>query len=146
MRNTGKIKNAYKPFGNTMHVDHWFDAECFKPPMIRIAEGQSRIIEIDSRVTKSGKPTWFLPVLQREYRPIERLAMSEKIDSALITAKRTRLPKNYSPRVALEVEKLARKKPNRDWRIEIIEAFISLVYQRQGRNKWVLIEVGKGYA
>ena len=46
----------------------------------------------------------------------------------------------------LYIEKKARLDPNRDWRAVLDLALRSAVYQRQGYNKWVLVEKGQGFA
>lgn len=137
---TPKLENAYRKFGNVAYVESWFKAECFAPPIMRNADGIGKVVGV-TKIT--GKPLWYLPVVQLEYRPAERLRMNQKLDFALIYC--NKLTK-ISAATALELEKIARKKPKKDWRVELISAFESLTYQRQGRKKWLLVEIGKGYA
>lgn len=140
MIDTPKLENAYRKFSNVAHVEGWFKAKCFAPVM-RNADAAGTVVS----VTKlTGKPLWYLPVVQLSYRPMERLKMSESLDFAIIYCGKS-YPK-ISPSKAMDLELIARKKPKKDWRVELISAFESLIYQRQGRNKWVLVEVGMGYA
>ena len=141
IKDTSRLENAYAKFGNVAHVEGWFRADCFKANFIRIAEKAGSIIDVTQ---KKGKPLWYLPVIQLEYRPAERLKMNALLDFSLIYCGKS-YPK-ISPQTAMYLERIARKKPKRDWRVELISAFKSLTYQRQGRNKWVLVEIGKGYA
>jgi len=141
MQDTHRIENAYRSFGNVKYVDHWFKAECFAPPIMRNADEAGRVIEV-TKVT--GKPLWYLPVVQLEFRPAERLSMNRLLDFALIHC--NKWTDKILASTALELEKIARKKPKKAWRVELVSAFESLIYQRQGRNKWVLIDIGKGYA
>lgn len=46
----------------------------------------------------------------------------------------------------MRFENLARKQPSRDWRAQLDLPLRSAVYQRQGRNCWVLVETGLGFA
>lgn len=140
MYETPRLENAYTKFGRTMHVEHWFKAACFAPPIMRNADEVGCIIE----VTKGRQPLWYLPIIQLEYRPAERLKMDAMLDFSLIYYGKS-YPK-ISPRTAADLELIARKKPKRDWRVELISAFESLTYQRQGRSKWVLVKMGKGFA
>jgi hypothetical protein len=140
IKGTSKLENAYAKFGNVAHVEGWFQADCFKADTIRVAEKVRPIRD----VTHGRQPLWYLPVIQLEYRPAERLKMSAPLDFSLIYCGRS-FPK-ISPRIAMDLERIARKKPRKDWRVELISAFESLTYQRQGRNRWFLVEVSKGYA
>jgi len=45
-----------------------------------------------------------------------------------------------------EAEKVAAKDPGKDWRIHFEETRWSGTYQRQGKNKWVLIRKGGGFS
>ncbi len=142
---TSKLENAYIKFGDVMYVEHWFNAKAFRPPDVRIQEKSARIIDKKKAVNKkTGKPLWWIPAMQLECRRYERLDMNEKIDACIVHYG-LRYP-NIFPKTAMELERIARKKPNKDWRVEIIEAFEDRTYQRQGRNKWLLINTGKGYA
>jgi hypothetical protein len=141
IKDTSRLENAYAKFGNVAYVEGWFQADCFKADTIRVAVKSGSIVEVTK---KTGKPLWYLPVLQLEYRPLERLKMSACLDFSLIYCGKS-FPK-ISPRTARDLELIARKRSQKDWRVELISAFESLTYQRQGRNKWVLVEVGKGYA
>jgi hypothetical protein len=134
---TSSLDNAYHKFGNVAKVDHWFKAKCFTLEM-RVATGPGKSIKIN------GKPDWWQPPFRVDGFKLPHLLMSAKLDACLIM--RNKSYPNINPSIALELEKIARKKPKHDWRVELISAFESLTYQRQGRNKWVLIEVGKGYA
>ena len=46
----------------------------------------------------------------------------------------------------MKFELMARKHPGWDWRAELDLPLRSAVYQRQGKNKWVLVESGQGFA
>lgn len=46
----------------------------------------------------------------------------------------------------MKFEKMARKEPNHDWRAVCQLPLRDAVYQRQGENRWVLIESGMGFA
>lgn len=43
-------------------------------------------------------------------------------------------------------EKMAREEPNTDWRYKLDLPLRSAEYQRQGKNNWVLIKSGQGFA
>ena len=43
-------------------------------------------------------------------------------------------------------EELAMKEPEADWRYHLDLPLRSAVYQRQGKEKWVLIKKGQGFA
>jgi len=43
-------------------------------------------------------------------------------------------------------ENMARKDPDHDWRAEFVSPMRDATYQRQGRNFWVLIASGPGFA
>ena len=43
-------------------------------------------------------------------------------------------------------ENLARKDPDHDWRYYHLTALYDETYQRQGRNLWLLVKSGPGYA
>ena len=44
------------------------------------------------------------------------------------------------------VENKARKDPDHDWRVVLEAPLRSREYQRQGKNEWVLIRSGQGFA
>lgn len=134
---TPSLSAAYDKFGNVVKVEHWFKAECFMPG-IRIATGPGKSIKIN------GKPDWWLPPFRVDGFKLPHLRMNTKLDACLVM--RNKSYPDIFPSSAIELEKIARKKPKHNWRVELISAFESLTYQRQGRNKWVLIETGKGYA
>ena len=46
----------------------------------------------------------------------------------------------------MKFENMARKDPNHDWRAECDLPLRSATYQRQGKNEWVLVASGKGFA
>ena len=46
----------------------------------------------------------------------------------------------------LKAENRARKNPDADWRIVMDGPLHGETYQRQGRNRWVLIEKNQGFA
>ena len=46
----------------------------------------------------------------------------------------------------MSIEHKARNEPNHDWRFAFRAALRDATYQRQGRNEWVLVESGDGYA
>lgn len=141
MNETPRLEKAYRRFGNVAFVDHWFKAECFAPPVMRNADTAGKVFE----VTKlTGKPLWYLPVIQLEYRAAERLRMDQSLEFALIMCGRKYVMQEV--KTARDLELIARRKPKKDWRVELISAFESLTYQRQGRNKWVLVKIGKGFA
>jgi len=43
-------------------------------------------------------------------------------------------------------ENTARKEPNADWRFHYMGGMADTHYQRQGKNNWVLIAIGRGMA
>ena len=45
-----------------------------------------------------------------------------------------------------QAENKARKKPNADWRIHLHGPMHGEVYQRQGNDRWVLVEKDEGFA
>lgn len=45
----------------------------------------------------------------------------------------------------MRFEWMARKTPG-DWRIEFIAPLYNSLYQRQGRNRWVMVRKGLGFA
>lgn len=47
---------------------------------------------------------------------------------------------------AMRFENMARKFTSKDWRIFFLGPMSEAEYQRQGRNKWVLIRKGLGFA
>lgn len=53
---------------------------------------------------------------------------------------------NDEDRYLKEFEEMARKDPNHDWRMTLMSALHGEVYQRQGDEKWVLIESNQGFA
>lgn len=136
MHDTTRLENAYKRFGNTMYVDHWHKAPSLIGTIRPIVP--NRIIDINS------KPKFWKRAIQLSHKKFERLSMNKKLDTALVSRNGRYL--KFYPTTAKELEKFARRKNFHDWQIEIIEAFESLIYQRQGTNKWLLIECGKGYA
>lgn len=46
----------------------------------------------------------------------------------------------------MKFENMARKDPNHDWRAECFLPLRDATYQRQGKNEWVLIKSGPGFA
>lgn len=85
-----------------------------------------------------------------------QLKMSEKIIAGFGT---TMILKNkkviYSEKPNLEwedaptlmkFENMARKSPQADWRYILNLPLRDAEYQRQGKNKWVLIKTGMGFA
>ena len=46
----------------------------------------------------------------------------------------------------MKFENMARKDPGADWRYTRITALHDEEYQRQGRNLWVMVKSGMGYA
>ena len=46
----------------------------------------------------------------------------------------------------MTVENFARRLADSDWRYEHVSAMHSTVFQRHGKNKWICIESGPGYA
>lgn len=46
----------------------------------------------------------------------------------------------------MKFEIMARKEPNADWRFHLDLPLRSATYQRQGKNAWVLVEQGQGFA
>jgi hypothetical protein len=139
MYDTPSLNSAYSLFGNVADVKGWFKAECFKAPMRPVPPKVPKVVK-----TKLLKPIFWEPCIKLEYRPLERLDLSKTPDLFLLTID-GEYPKDQSQPLSI-IEKMARKKPSKDWRIELIETFRSYTYQRQGRNKWLLIEIGKGYA
>lgn len=45
-----------------------------------------------------------------------------------------------------DIEKLARKEPDADWRIVKYGPMHGETYQRQGKNMWVMVESNDGFA
>jgi len=43
-------------------------------------------------------------------------------------------------------ERIASKDAKADWRAEIVMGLRDATYQRQGKNRWVLVKSGMGYA
>jgi len=54
-------------------------------------------------------------------------------------------PEDEFPTVQ-QVEELAAKDPDHDWRIFFFAPLYDAEYQRQGEGKWVLIKKGEGFA
>lgn len=46
----------------------------------------------------------------------------------------------------MKFENMARKDPDHDWRLILYAPLRGSVYQRHGRNEWVLIESNEGFA
>ena len=46
----------------------------------------------------------------------------------------------------MSIELKARKKPDSDWRLVVDQPLYYKEYQRQGRNNWVLVKSGNGFA
>ncbi len=46
----------------------------------------------------------------------------------------------------MKFENMARKEPTKDWRAILTLPLREAEYQRQGRNRWVLIKTGRGFA
>lgn len=143
-KDTSRFDNMYNQMGNVMYVNHWFGAKILKPESIKTTLAPAKVKKNNIGFNRRGKPMFWLPCLQLEDRRSERLRMDYKIDCCIVM-KGKRHPEIY-PQEVIELEIIARKDPKKDWRIEIISAFESLTYQRQGLNKWLLIEIGKGYA
>jgi hypothetical protein len=45
-----------------------------------------------------------------------------------------------------DIEERAAREPDHDWRVHLLGSLGEAWYQRQDKGKWVLIEVGDGYA
>ena len=133
---TEHLENAYRPFGNIAFVDHWYKAPSLIGTMRPVVDNKTMVI--------CRKPKHFQRVLQLEYRPAERLRMNEVLDFALIMRNGRYITTGV--KTAYDLELVARKKKKYDWRVEIITAFTTYIYQRQGRKKWLLIEMCRGYA
>lgn len=150
MKETASFTNSYKKFGNAMYVDHWHNAirdaynEVNGTGPLKNSDSLGKTIKLSDRRTKKGKPMYWLPAIQLEFRKLERLSINCTSDFFLFSVN-GRFPKEDFTTVK-QCERFARKRINKDYRIEIIEAYESLTYQRQGTNKWLLIEIGKGYA
>jgi hypothetical protein len=145
-KDTNSLENVYTLFGNVAYVEHWFgrmqSAGYNYNPLRKCDEAATRLRHIKSL---KGQPAWFRRAHKLEYKPFNRLDLNKKFeDSCLITCGKTYSPINFTS--YRQIEMAARKNKKKDWQIEIIHAFESFVYQRQGRNKWVLIEIGKGFA
>lgn len=52
-------------------------------------------------------------------------------------------PKYWTVR---DVERLAKKAPDHDWRIVLYGPLHGEIYQRHGKGKWVLVESNQGFA
>lgn len=50
------------------------------------------------------------------------------------------------PKSFYHIERIARKHPRCDWRIHFYGPMKTEVYQRQGKNKWLLIKSESGFA
>lgn len=46
----------------------------------------------------------------------------------------------------MKFENMARKDPNHDWRLILDAPLRSREYQRHGKNQWVLVKSGQGFA
>ncbi len=46
----------------------------------------------------------------------------------------------------MKFENMARKDPNHDWQLILDAPLRSRIYQRHGRNNWVLVKSGQGFA
>lgn len=72
---------------------------------------------------------------------------------AAFIMKNTETVYNESPNIKWEdaptlmkFENMARKDPDNDWRFHLVLPLREATYQRQGKNHWVLIEKGLGFA
>jgi len=45
-----------------------------------------------------------------------------------------------------DAEEAAAKDPNHDWRVHFVAPLYEALYQRQGKEHWVLVERGEGFA
>jgi ssDNA-binding Zn-finger/Zn-ribbon topoisomerase 1 len=50
------------------------------------------------------------------------------------------------PKKLKDIEVIAAKDPNHDWRAEYYGALAETTYQRQGKGQWLLIRTGMGFA
>jgi hypothetical protein len=92
--------------------------------------------------------------LQENVR-IKRIRMDYRLenypmgyDEITFNGKRVLCTSEISEEMAIPLmrfEKIARKAKG-DWRLHIERALRSSIYQRQDRNKWVLVKCGEGYA
>jgi hypothetical protein len=146
LKETEHLTNAYYKFGDLLFIEHWWKARDFRPGLLPSSTRAAKVVNLCRSTSKrTGKPLWWCPVYQLDYRPAERLSMNLRLETTLIT-KNGCFPKDVHPSTPHELETICRRYPKNDWRIELMGAFESLIYQRQGRNKWFLISVGKGYA
>lgn len=141
-KDTSKLENAYSKFGNIAHVKHWYKADCFTAPMLKNADNKGVLKKFGPPV----KPFFWLPVVKVPFRPMERLDMGKGFNYPYGFALCNGKPIEAPCKTVMDVERIARKMIKKDWQIWFISAFQDLTYQRQGRNKWVLVEIGKGYA
>jgi len=54
--------------------------------------------------------------------------------------------KNDNYMTVEEIESIAKKEPNCDWRIQMDGPLHGETFQRQGENKWVCVESNRGFA
>ncbi len=87
---------------------------------------------------------------------IDKLSMREKIiagfgsafilqDKKIVYSKEPNIEWEDAPTL-MKFELLARKNPKSDWRYELDLPLRNAEYQRQGKNNWVLIKTGQGFA
>lgn len=138
MKDTPSLYNAYKRFGNTMYLNRWFNNHALIGIMRPVVDNKT--------INISRKPKHWKNAVQLEYRPAERLKMGKRFADMAIVSRNGRYLKNFDPKSPIELEKFARKKIKHDWQVEIIGAWETLIYQRQGWKKWLLIAIGNGYA
>jgi hypothetical protein len=53
---------------------------------------------------------------------------------------------DIAPKTVADIEKWAKESPDRDWRIVLNGPLHGETYQRQGVNKWVMVESNDGFA
>ena len=67
-------------------------------------------------------------------------------DSVMIYDGEEALHNGKKPKTFKWAEFCARKEPDRDWRIYLHGPMHGETYQRQGENRWVLVESNEGFA
>lgn len=141
IKGTETLDNAYKKFGDIAYVDHWYKkmpGEIYnKNPLRRSEEKKPKVLPIFKR------PLWYRRAVKTINRKDRYLNIFEKQEHFLVTRNEAFGKYSYL-RTTHEVELRARKNKDNDWRIEIMDFSENLIYQRQGKNKWLLIEIAKG--
>lgn len=146
---TKSLENAYQKFGDVMYVSHWFREMQEVPwynynPLRKIGAPKFKLRHIQWIY---GRPTWYrrtVNVLRKDKRlDLSTKKPSDFMATIMVTVNGRFIVEKSSYK---EIERYCVRHASKDCRIEIISAFEALTYQRQGRKKWMLIKVGKGFA